>query len=152
MRSLPPLADRFWARVERRGDDECWPWQACILRGYGRFYAGAEAGKPNGLVQAHRFAYELVIGPIPEGLVIDHLCSNTRCMNPRHLEAVTGLENVRRQHARKTHCKRGHEFTPENTYEPPSRPGQRLCRACRRVFQERRKAKRLAQEESDRGS
>lgn len=86
------------------------------------------------LLMVHRIAYELAVGPIPVGLVIDHLCRNHSCINPEHLEPVTNVENVMRgesawaRNARKTHCKRGHEFTDENTIR---RNGTRSCRQCR---------------------
>jgi hypothetical protein len=125
--------ERFWAKVDRRGVDECWPWLGGkILSGYGSF-------KWDGRVQgAHRAAYEILVGPIPEGLYIDHLCRNPNCVNPAHLEPVTNWENVRRSpianaavNARKTHCIRGHEFTPENTYYRVG--GGRTCQVCRRL-------------------
>lgn len=86
----------------------------------------------------HRVSYEYHKGSIPHGLVLDHLCRVPRCINPKHLEAVTDQENRRRgmgpaaQNARKTHCVHGHEFTPENTYLDPSKPGERACRECMR--------------------
>lgn len=90
------------------------------------------------LVMVHRVAYETWVGPIPEGLVLDHLCRVPRCCNPYHLEAVTQAENMRR--ARKTHCKRGHEYTPET-----SRPTKdsRVCLLCQREYDRERYRNRL---------
>lgn len=121
---MSAYADRFWSKVDV-GD--CWQWTACTQRGYGRFMAG------DGLKRAHRFAYELLVGPIPEGQQLDHLCRNRGCVNPDHLQAVDARTNVLRgesfiaHQARQTHCKRGHEFTPANTRRYR---GRRFCRAC----------------------
>jgi len=117
------ISERFWEKVEKT--ETCWNWTAAVTRGYGRFFP---KGKPE---QAHRVAYELLVGPIPEGLTIDHLCFNTLCVNPDHLEPVTLSENVRRMHAARAtdHCPRGHEFTAENTRL--SKGGKsRHCRQC----------------------
>lgn len=100
--------------------------------GYGFIWS-----KPHGRsLQAHRVSWEIANGPIPEGLVIDHLCRNPSCVNPEHLEPVTVAENTRRGLApvvgalhqlSKTHCPQGHKYTPENTY----RYGNgRHCRTC----------------------
>ena len=128
------VASRFWSKVGRRRDDECWPWLAGVDRhGYGRFHVSGRhrAG-------AHRISYELLVGPIPEGLVLDHLCQNPLCVNPAHLEPVTHRENTLRgagptaENAKQTHCKNGHEFTPENTGR--DRRPKRRCLACQRAW------------------
>lgn len=88
--------ERFWQKVERT--DSCWLWLGAKNdKGYGQLCrTGARNGEPARLIYAHRVSYELMIGLIPEGLVIDHLCRNASCVNPAHLEAVTFTENVRR--------------------------------------------------------
>lgn len=103
--------------------------------------------------KAHRAAYELLIAPIPNDKVIDHLCRNPSCVNPDHLEVVTQRENILRGigpsaiHARKTHCPRGHPYSGDNLYISPNR--QRRCRTCQRQCQiKRRKKKNEAQLET----
>lgn len=119
--------ERFWARVDRRGPRECWEWTGWRCnRGYGRFrHEGRQ-------VFVHRFSYELARESIPDGLTIDHLCRNTSCVNPAHMEVVSFSENTRRARAARyqTHCVHGHEFTPENTRI--TNRGRRDCRACNR--------------------
>lgn len=141
--------DRFWARIDRRGAGECWEWIGAVTsNGYGRF-----SPRINGVmhrVMAHRLSYETLVGPIPDGLVIDHLCRNRRCVNPAHLEPVPQLVNVMRGegvgviNAAKTECLDGHEFTPDNTYITPK--GRRACLACQRrrsrEYHARKKARR----------
>jgi hypothetical protein len=86
------LRERFWSKVNKYGPNGCWLWTASIApNGYGHFYRGTTGGRV-----AHRFAYELLVGPIPEGLQLDHLCSNRGCVNPDHLEPVTAAINTRR--------------------------------------------------------
>lgn len=111
--------------VERDG---CWIWTGSQNGGYGQV-------KVDGRTRyTHRHFYELLIGPIPEGLQIDHLCKQTTCCNPEHLEPVTPAENNRRSdspsalHARQTRCVNGHELTEDNVYRRPN--GARRCRTC----------------------
>lgn len=83
----------FELLVERT--ESCWNWTGALAKGYGRINCAGDKWL------AHRWSYEHHVGPIPEGLDIDHLCENTRCVNPEHLEPVTGAENTRRYHERK---------------------------------------------------
>lgn len=126
--------ERFWGHVDKSG--ECWLWNGNLTSsGYGT-YAG-RAG-------AHRIAYRITVGQIPPGYEVDHLCNVPRCVRPEHLEAVTREENWRRRVERQTHCKNGHEFTPENTY---TGWGQRACKTCarRRAAAQRAAARELSQ-------
>ena len=109
----------------------CWEWAVARQpNGYGRVTTGGRAQL------VHRVAYREFVGPIPDGMVVDHLCSNRACINPAHLRVCSQQENLTAPHslsppalnARQTHCKRGHEFTPENTYTSPA--GKRTCREC----------------------
>lgn len=131
-----PLGERFYAKVDKGG--QCWLWTGAINgHGYGHIKI---AGR---MQYAHRVAYELEVGPIPDGLVLDHLCRNRSCVNPDHLEPVPHRANVLRgegataSHARQESCKRGHPFDAANTY---AWNGRRICRACRSAMLARRKA------------
>lgn len=124
----PSTQERIFAKTVVASGG-CWNWIGKRDRlGYGRcWFNGHER-------LAHRVAYSALIGPIPDGKVIDHLCRNASCCNPHHLEAVDQAVNVLRgespfaKRKRQTHCKRGHEFTAENTRR--SRDGGRACRTC----------------------
>lgn len=119
----------------------CWVWQRQkTASGYGRAVA------PRGSRLAHRVMWERHRGPVPAGLTLDHLCRNTLCVNPDHLEPVTNAENIHRAALALTHCKSGeHEFTLENTYVSPS--GKRGCRSCRHQRSMESRERRVTQRE-----
>lgn len=130
--------DRVRSRFERfvlKDQDSCWEWIGYISpHGYGMF--GVHRGGKWQKIGAHRISYELYVGPIPDGLQIDHLCRNRKCVNPKHIEAVTKRENLVRgltvaARAKNTHCIRGHAFDGLNTRIRTN--GTRSCRACVKV-------------------
>ena len=123
--------ERFERKVDRSaGPLGCWIWLASRDReGYGLAYPAKGHS-----TLAHRDVYRHLVGPVPDDMHLDHLCRNPPCVNPAHLEIVTPRENARR--ARhwwdgRTHCKNGHEYTPENTHQTADR---RVCRTCRRAY------------------
>lgn len=128
-----PFPENLLRRLRLNGS--CVEFTGCTDRGYGLVRT------PLGVRKAHRVMWELMVGPIPDGKVLDHLCRNRGCVNPAHLEVVTQGENVLRGigpvavNARKTHCKNGHEFTEENTII--RREGWRGCRTCSREYPSR---------------
>jgi HNH endonuclease len=133
-----PFEDTLWSEIAQRLtagsriSGSCIEYQASINeKGYGVIQVKGRR------MFAHRLSYVLCHGPVPHGKELDHLCRNRACINPDHLEPVTRRENILRGiapsaiNARRTHCTRGHELTPENTYHPPCEPNSRFCRACR---------------------
>ena len=138
-----PVRDRFMEKVAPDPMSGCWLWTGKMLpQGYGVL---SVEGTTRG---AHRLAHELFIGPIPEGMHIDHLCRNRACCSPDHIEAVTPRENLRRGIApswvsyRTNRCHNGHELNEQNAYITAE--GRRACRPCRaawmRAYNRKRKA------------
>lgn len=153
----PRLPERYWRKValapqrtccEMLDCSWCWTWTGSkTSKGYGSFYLGKDRRGRQRTGVAHKMTYELAHGPVPrrrgKRLVIDHRCRNRACVNPEHHELVVEPVNVARgespsaRHARKTHCPRGHEYSPENTYVLRIRRDgrdttKRYCRTCRR--------------------
>ena len=134
-RGIDAVPERIWSKLVVTSNG-CWEWTGASTLGYGRVHWGERSSSK----LVHRVVFALATGrEAPE--VLDHLCRNTLCCNPAHLDPVSQAENIRRgnwgansaalQRA-KTHCPNGHEFTTENTYIPPSTsPKQRQCRTCR---------------------
>lgn len=125
-------ASRFWAKVNIGEAHECWLWTGGKSGGYGRFRSDGA------VVYAHRMAYELVKGEIPEGLSILHSCDEPACCNPMHLRAGDAVDNARDREVRGrgwqgkvTHCPAGHEYTEANTIKRGD--GRRACKACNRA-------------------
>lgn len=130
---MESLLQRLLALGKFEPETDCWIYLGTPSRVYGTIKG---TGSRRNL-SVHRLSYELFVGPIPQGLQIDHyVCENTRCFNPKHLRPSTGRENVLRsdtlasKFASKTHCPQGHEYNDNNTYFYPK--GGRGCRICRR--------------------
>jgi hypothetical protein len=129
---------KFWSKVQK--SDGCWEWTGLIsVNGYGRFIAKGPI-----FWAAHRYAWALTNGAIPEGRVVMHACDNRKCVNPAHLSVGTQSDNLldasrkgRLPKSAQTHCIHGHAFTPENVYLRPR--GGRTCLPCRRAYNSARK-------------
>ena len=127
------LPDRMVEKV--RTDGSCWTWLGAVTEnGYGQMWFDGKPRRP------HRVAYLLLVGEIPDGLTIDHLCRNKLCVNPAHMEPVTSAENKRRWARLITACKRGHDYTQENTGR--NSRGQRHCKRC--IRESRQRAREMA--------
>lgn len=129
------IHERYWAKVQPCPMTGCWIWTGAEANGgYGAISGGPRVARWT--AKAHRFFYEALVGKIPDGLELDHLCRVRCCVNPLHLEPVTRAVNMARSpltpHMRKfnTHCKYGHEFTPDNIIKNPR---QRSCKKCERI-------------------
>ena len=133
--SAKSVKEKLWDRIDAEG--VCWLWVGPLCNdGYGR-----AAGSDSKLRLAHRVVWEELVGKIPPELEVDHLCRVRHCVNPDHLEPVTHAENMARSAVatvnaargrQTTHCKRGHEFTEENTRKDTKR-NKRYCKACEKI-------------------
>jgi hypothetical protein len=150
MRQTPAVAaQRLRERLAEQWTESptgCWLWTGTTGRdGYGKIGVKRADGTWRSL-RAHRVSYEIHVGPIPDGLHLDHLCRNRRCVRPDHLEPVTNRVNSLRGagacavNAVKTHCRRGHEYTPANTITKLTKYGTpgRECRTCAELLRRRR--------------
>src|SRR5262245_11493011 len=133
---------RFWSKVDKKGENDCWKWISAVSNGYGYFSVA------NGFrMRAHVISYELRARmPLPSDMEIDHVCRNTLCVNPKHLEVVSHRENMLRGdgptaiNARKAYCIRGHPLFGANLYLHPK---QRVCRICSRQSQQKYRNKQM---------
>lgn len=158
MRGRPPqpLTDRLLAKVEfGESPSDCWTWTGSLRQGYGQISIRTETGRTT--AGAHRVAYELAVGPIPVGLEPDHLCRNTVCVNPDHLELVTRKVNILRGegpaavNARKRHCASGHQIGAARysdgrrrclVCDPQAVTGEGSCDHCRTTFERKGRGRR----------
>jgi len=131
---LSKLSAKFWSHVIPEPNSGCWLWDGSLRDGYGLFRVESYGRVTN----AHRVAYQLCVGPIPEGLILDHLCRMRQCVNPAHLEPVTNSENIARgetgiTNRSKTRCPAGHPYTTVNS------AGSRVCYPCSNTRMRRRR-------------
>lgn len=137
-----PLSERFWAKVRPAGALECWEWTGGRNKGYGQVRLDGR------IHRAHRVAWTLLRGEIPDNLTIEHECRNPSCVNPWHMDLWPLSKNSAgaiNQNVNRTHCKRGHEFTLENTAlkspQAEGRAARRKCRECARLDMRARRAR-----------
>lgn len=146
---VQPIKERFERQYIADPNSGCWLWTGELhYKGYGRLRVGRKRARDavaNGKSAfAHRLSYEMYIGPIPDGLVIDHKCRQRCCVNPWHLEPVTNQENCKRGNTGKhlserTHCPKGHPYSGDNLYIYTRKSGSknRMCRTCLRISNSR---------------
>lgn len=144
------LAEKFWDRVVIAGEG-CWLWDGVVARAHGYGSLSQRYGGKVVTHRAHRLSYELLVGPIPDGMELDHLCRVRDCVRPDHLEPVSHAENVRRglapdalrrRRAETTHCPQGHPYAGDNLhiYTDKRDYEHRVCRACRDARNQARRA------------
>ena len=132
-RACAPIMDRI-AKTISVNANGCWVWLGARGKGFKIRYGHLNSNGKTLL--AHRVVYESLVGPIPVGMTLDHLCRNRVCVNPVHLEPVTSRTNTLRgssmaaENAKKHHCKNGHQFSSTNTYVRKRTGGGRVCRKC----------------------
>lgn len=133
--SIDPLEDL--ARFHKGynvAESGCWEWVKCKdVNGYGMIGVGSRVNKSFKVARAHKWAYEMLVGLVPDGMELDHLCRNRHCVNPSHLEPVSHKENIRRGinlNRERFMCVAGHPLSGDNLYLAPS--GKRQCKECQR--------------------
>jgi hypothetical protein len=145
----PKLTELFWSKVDKSGPGGCWLWTQKTMLGYGAAYTG-QHGRQD---RAHRVAWMLSGRSLPRhkygGLVLDHICRVRHCVNPDHLRLVLQRQNclhnsesIPARNARKTHCKRGHEFSGDNVARliTPGLSGLYIARVCLTCYPSKRNA------------